>query len=303
MTLQELRYIIALDTFGHFGKAAEACFVSQPTLSIALKRLEDELDVCLFERSKHQVSATPTGQQIIQQAKQVLSQAEQIKVLASSGHDPLQGPLRLGAIYTIGPYLFPHLLPQLHQIAPQMPLIIEETYTGVLRQRLVNNELDIIIIALPFSEPDIVVKPLYEEDFVVLMPHDHPLSHEQAIEPEQLKQHDVLLLGEGHCFRDQVLEACPGLQQHLQEYSLLGESTLTSLETLKHMVASGLGLTVLPRSATQTLNKLNPSHQLLTTRPFVGPVPKRQIACAWRASFPRFGAVDAVTHAVTQCQI
>lgn len=304
MTLQELRYIIALEKFGHFGKAAEACFISQPTLSIALKKLEEELGVSLFERSKHQVSATPLGQQIIQQAKQVLAQTEQIKVLASSGNDPLQGPLRLGAIYTIGPYLFPHLLPQLREKAPQMPLIIEETYTAVLRQRLVNNELDVIIVALPFSEPDIVVKPLYEEPFVVLMPNDHPLTKHDKINPELLQQHQVLLLGQGHCFRDQVLEACPGLQQHLQQQSLLGESTSTSLDTLKHMVASGLGITVLPMSAVNQHDYASgEENKLLTIRPFTDPVPSRQVACAWRASFPRFGAIDAVNSAVTQCQL
>ena len=300
MTLQELRYIIALERYGHFGKAAEHCFVSQPTLSLAIKKFEDELNLCLFERSKHKVVVTPVGAKIVEQAKIVVAQADRIKEIASSGSDALSSPLRIGAIYTIGPYLFPHLLPQLKVLAPDMPLIIEETYTAVLRQRLSNYELDAIIIALPFNEPDVVVKTLYEEPFVVLLPNKHPLAQQSSIRKAQLDEEPVLLLGEGHCFRDQVLEACPSLDHKNDKPSLLPETTGTSLETIKHMVASGMGITILPLSAAG----IHPyNRDLLTIRPVADNPPTRQVASAWRASFPRFAAIDAISKAITQCQM
>jgi LysR family hydrogen peroxide-inducible transcriptional activator len=302
MTLTELRYIVALHQTQHFGKAADKCAVSQPTLSVAIKKLEDELGVALFERSRSQVKATPLGEKIVQQAQLVLEQAHVIPELASAGKDPLGSPLAIGAIFTIGPYLFPHFVPQLQQRAPAMPLYIEENYTAVLREKLRASELDAIVIALPFTEPDVVTKPLYQEDFVVVLPNSHPLSQQDAISPEQLDDENVLLLGEGHCFRDQVLEACPNLKASLEK----GQHNRSrvegsSLETLKHMVASGLGISVLPASAAQL--GLYGSSGSLVTKPFKGCTPSRTVALAWRASFPRPQAVDAISDAICLCQL
>lgn len=300
MTLTELRYIVALQKTEHFGKAAEKCFVSQPTLSVAIKKLEEELGVSLFERSRSNVRATPLGEQIIQQAKIVLKQAHAIKELAQLGKDPLGSTLSIGAIFTIGPYLFPHFVPQLQKIAPTMPLYIEENYTAVLRQKLRQGELDAILIALPFIEPDVVTQALYEESFVVLMGKDHPLAQRKIITPKQLEKEPVLLLGEGHCFRDQVLQACPGLQKHLANNDPLQTVVEgSSLETLKYMVASGLGITVLPASAAQL-----DSGGALITRPLAQHAgSKRTVALAWRASFPRHQAIDALSQAIRRCKL
>lgn len=301
MTLTELRYLVALAQTGHFGKAAELCHVSQPTLSIALKKLEDELGVALIERTKTRVLTTTVGERIVAQAKTVLAQAHVIEEIASAGKNALTSPLRLGAIFTIGPYLFPHLLPELNRLAPAMPLVLEENYTAVLRRKLVNAELDAILIALPFNEPDVVTRKLYDEPFVVLMPNDHPWAQRDAIDPSDLVNDSVLLLGEGHCFREQVLGACPGLRERMQQDDYpIAATANTSLDTLKHMVASGLGITVLPMSATGLSSF---SRQHLTIKPFTADGPRRTVALAWRASFPRFEAIDVVTSAVTQCRV
>ncbi|MBY6190902.1 MULTISPECIES: hydrogen peroxide-inducible genes activator [Microbulbifer] len=304
MTLNELRYIVTLAQEQHFGRAAERCFVSQPTLSIAVKKLEKELGVALFERSKTRVQATPLGERIVAQAQLVLEQSAAIKDIASAGKDQLSSPLSVGAIFTIGPYLFPHFIPQLQQLAPQMPLYVEEGYTSTLRGRLRKGELDAVIIALPFTEPDVVTQPLYDEPFVVLMPSDHPLAKYEALTPEQLCEDNVLLLGEGHCFRDQVLEACPQLQQSIEKEAGSGHIRTaadgSSLETLRHMVASRLGITVLPLSAAAASQYAT---GVLVTRPFVAPAPQRTVALAWRASFPRHRAIDMLRDAINQCQL
>ncbi len=297
MTLTELRYIVALQQTGHFGKAAEKCFVSQPTLSVAIKKLEEELNVTLFERSRSKVRATPLGEQIIQQAQTVLEQSNLIREMASLGKDPLGSRLSIGAIFTIGPYLFPHFVPKLHQAAPEMPLYIEENYTAVLRERLRQGELDAIIIALPFSEPDVVTQNLYEESFVVLLSKNHPLAECESITNKQLEKEHVLLLGEGHCFRDQVLAACPSLRKNLSNGNDPLQSVVegSSLETLKYMVASGLGITILPASAAQLID-----NNAMVTRPFNS---KRTVALAWRASFPRHQAIDVLSKSIRQGQL
>jgi LysR family hydrogen peroxide-inducible transcriptional activator len=302
MTLTELRYIVALHQTGHFGKAADRCHVSQPTLSIAVKKLEDELEVAIFERSRNQVHATPLGLKIIAQAQAVLEQANHIRELADQGKDPLGSRLSVGAIFTVGPYLFPHFVPELRKLAPNMPLYIEESYTGVLREKLRSSELDAIIIALPFTEPDVVTQSLYQEPFVVVMPGDHPLASEKTIAPRALEKETVLLLGEGHCFRDQVLAACPGLKKSIAQ----GDNTQlqsvvegSSLETLKHMVASRLGITVLPLSAAQIIPY---GQDTLAVRHFADPAPQRTVALAWRASFPRHQAIDVISQAIRQFQ-
>lgn len=297
MTLTELRYIVTLAKERHFGRAAEKCFVSQPTLSVAIKKLEGELNTPIFERSKNAVRPTPLGQKIIHQAEKVLCEARTLKELAKTGNDQLSSPLKVGAIFTIGPYLFPHLVPQIYQQAPNMSLFIEESYTAVLRRQLREGELDAIIIALPFNEPDVITRPLYDESFVVVMPKDHELAQFPEIEPEMLPDQNLLLLGEGHCFRDQVIEMCPALSR--PKGNQVGSVTQgSSLETLKYMVATGLGITVLPKSAVGNLDS-----QLITTRPFVSPAPSRTVALAWRASFPRGKAIDLLLDTAGSCLI
>ncbi|KAA1190461.1 hydrogen peroxide-inducible genes activator [Pseudohalioglobus sediminis] len=297
MTLTELRYLVALSEAGHFRKAADACNVSQPTLSIAIKKLEEELGISLFERARHKVSPTPIGERIVAQARTVLQEISNLVSLAEQGKDPLGSVLSVGAIFTVGPYLFPRLVPRMKQLAPEMPMYIEESYTADLRVKLSSGVLDAIFVALPFTEPDVVTKPLFDEPFVVLLREDHPLAQQQSIDPAELARHKVLLMGEGHCFRDQVLQACPGLQESMIEHSNRDHSVVegSSLETLKHMVASGMGITVLPESAASTA--LYGDGELLV-RPFNDPAPYRTIALAWRVSYPRHQAIDVLAEAL-----
>ncbi|NQX87386.1 MAG: hydrogen peroxide-inducible genes activator [Halioglobus sp.] len=297
MTLTELRYLVALAETGHFRKAAEQCNVSQPTLSIAIKKLEAELGINLFERARHKVDATPTGERIVEQARTILQETQNLYHLAELGKDSTGSMLSIGAIYTVGPYLFPQLVSQVQALAPKMPLFIEESYTYDLRAKLVSGELDAIFIALPFKETDVVTRTLYDEPLVVVVPRDHPLAKQSHINPNILASHRVLLLSEGHCFRDQVLEACPGLQQSLREKSVTGNAIVegSSLETLKHMVASGLGITVLPQSAARD-STFDRAH--VAVRPFSNPAPRRNIALAWRVSYPRTEAIDILINAL-----
>lgn len=297
MTLTELRYIVTLAQEQHFGRAADRCHVSQPTLSIAVKKLEEELETALFERSKTRVYPTPLGEQIIQQAHRVLEQAAAIKDIASAGKDQLSSPLSVGAIFTIGPYLLPSVIPQLQKLAPKMPLYVEESFTGTLRRRIRQGELDTIIVALPFTEADVVTQPLYEEEFVIVMDRNHPLTAAVAIDPGQLTGHNLLLLGEGHCFRDQVLEACPVLKPSIDDPNGRVRTARegSSLETLKYMVASGLGITILPRSAAVANHT---AADALIVKPFAGKAPRRTVALAWRASFPRHKAIDVLREAI-----
>ncbi len=299
MTLSELKYIVALAQTRHFGKAAEQCFISQPTLSVAIKKLESELGIGLFERSKSGVTITPLGKDIVQQAQQILENVRTLQDTAAGGKDQLKGPIKIGAIFTIGPYLFPHLIPQAMQLAPDMPLYIEEDYTHNLRRKLRDGELDMIIIALPFTEADVVTRALYDEPFEVLLPKGHPWTKFKTINPELLPDSDLMLLGEGHCFRDQVLQLCPALSKHHNSV-LKTVAQGSSIETLRHMVASGLGITVLPKSATGASSY---TQGLLETRPFKRPAPTRTVAIAWRASFPRPKAVDLIIQAAQICRL
>jgi len=297
MTLTELRYLVALSETGHFRRAAEQCNVSQPTLSIAIKKLEAELGVNLFERSRHKIGTTPTGELIVEQARTVLRETRNLQQLAETGKDPLGSMLAVGAIYTVGPYLFPRLVGGLQRLAPKMPLFIEENFTANLRGQLTSGELDAVFVALPFTETDVLAKAVYDEEFVVVLPREHELGARKRIDPAALAEHRVLLLGEGHCFRDQVLEACPGLQQAIRQDHTNGHAVVegSSLETLKHMVASGLGITVLPRSAANVSTYGEPTLKVI---PFTRPAPRRTIALAWRASYPRPEALDILTAAV-----
>ena len=298
MTLNELRYIVMLAQEQHFGRAADRCHVSQPTLSVGVKKLEDDLGVIIFERSKNAVRVTPAGAGIVAQAQKVLEQAQGIRELALLGKDQLAAPLKVGAIYTVGPYLFPHLIPQLHRVAPAMSLYIEENFTHVLREKLRNGELDAIIIALPFTEADVLVKPLYDESFYVLLPAEHPWQAKKAISREELKDKSLLLLGEGHCFRDQVLEACPAAAKPDEAMHTSIESS--SLETIRHMVASGLGISVLPLSA---VDNHHYAPGVIEVRPFEPPAPYRTVAIAWRASYPRPKAIEVLADSIRLCSV
>jgi len=301
MTLTELRYIVAAAREHHFGKAAKACHVSQPTLSVAIKKLEEELGVSIFERGSTEISVSPAGERVVQQAQLALEAAEKVKQVALQGKNQLTGPVRVGAIYTIGPYLYPELIPLLRKAAPEMPLVVEENYTAVLTEKLKQGELDVIIIALPYAEQGIVTQPLYDEPFVVLLPSSHPLTSRKTISSAQLEDENVLLLGKGHCFRDHVLEACPAC---VPKPGLVGDLAHaiegSSLETIRHMVVSGLGITVLPCTAAGAHSY---SQRLLSIRRFSNPAPRRTVALAWRVSFPRTKVIDVINKAVRACNL
>lgn len=295
MTLTDLRYIVTLARERHFGRAAEKCFVSQPTLSVAVKKLEDELGVILFERSPQEVRVTPIGEQVVAQAERVLGAAAQLTEIASAGKNPLAGPLRLGVIYTIGPWLLPKLVPLLHERAPEMPLLLEENYTHRLLEKLKAAELDVAIVALPVDEPGLVAQAVYDETFFALVPVNHPWAKLKAVDPGKLLDQPLLMLGRGNCFRDQVLDLCTRAGQG-------GPQVLegSSLETIRHMVASGVGITVMPASAVDNVPKNDP---LLRVKAFTEPTPTRRIALVWRASFPRHQAIDLVRRALLDCKL
>lgn len=296
MTLTELRYIVAVADKRHFGHAAETCFVTQPTLSVAVKRLEMELGVTLFERSRGEITLTPTGERVVEQARHALTEAATVKEIALASQDELTGPLRLGAIYTIGPYMLPQLIPLLTEQAPRMPLLVEENYTAVLSEKLKRGELDVIIIALPFNEPGIQTLSIYDEPFVVMLPVSHPLAQRGVITIDELGKETVLLLGKGHCFRDQVIEVCPMCAPRSEDKPCL-QKTLegASLETIRMMVTSGVGVTVLPCTAAGA----DPyAERLVTIRRFKGRPPGRTVALAWRSSFPRPRAIEVLRQAL-----
>jgi len=296
VTLTELRYVVALARERHFGRAAEKCFVSQPTLSVAVKKLEDELGAILFERGQNEVRTTPVGEQIVAQAERVLAEANRVKELADSAGDPLAGPLRLGAIYTIGPYLLPRLVPLVKERAPKMPLMIEENFTVRLLESLKRGDLDVAVLALPIEEPGLVAQPVYDEAFRVLVPATHAWSKRKApVKAEELLDEPLLMLGRGNCFRDQVLDLCTqagnGGPQVLEG---------SSLETIRLMVASGVGITVMPATAVDGLSKTDP---LLRVRCFEKPEPTRRVGLVWRASFPRHQAIDLLRRVLLDCKL
>ena len=299
MTLTELRYIVAVAREKHFGRAAEKCFVSQPTLSVAVKKLEDELGVALFERSAAEVRVTAVGARVIEQAQRVLEEASAIKHIAAAGKDDLVGPLRFGAIYTVGPYVTPQLIPLLHKRAPNMPLLIQENYTAKLGEMLKNGDTDVILLSEPFHEPGIVTQAVYDEPFRVVMPADHAWAKKSRIAAADLCGETLLLLSSGNCFRDQVLQTCAGAKRVVNaglQQSLEG----SSLETIRQMVASGVGITALPCTAAESRSA---DTRLTVMKPFCAPEPSRRIALAWRRSFPRVRAVAAVREALLACKL
>jgi len=299
MTLTELRYIVAVAREKHFGRAAEACFVSQPTLSVAIKKLEDELDVKLFERGGAEVSVTPLGAEIVRQAQAVIDQAGAIKEIAKRGKDPLAGPLRLGIIYTIGPYLLPELVRHVIANTPQMPLLLQENFTVKLLEMLRTGELDCAILAEPFPDTGLALVALYEEPFMVAVPKTHPLAKRKSIAADELKRETMLLLGTGHCFRDHVLEVCPEYARFSSNAEGIRKSFEgSSLETIKYMVASGMGVTVVPQLSVSK----EPQPHVAYVK-FSAPVPTRRVMLAWRRSFPRYEAIAALRNAIYACEL
>lgn len=289
MTLTELRYIVALAQEGNFSRAAERCSVSQPTMSVAIARLEDELGVQLFERGKGFVSPSAVGGKVVEQAQLALAEAEKVRQVAMRGRNQLEGPLRLGVIHTIGPYLLPQLIRSLKKVAPDMPLAIEENMTANLEHMLRENDLDVVIIALPFEIPGVLNRPLYDESFKVIVPRGHRWEGKARISPDEVTGDEVLLLKTGNCFRDQVLGACPQVSSPDTDVRL-GHS----IGTIRCMVASGLGVSVLPEGALG-----NPySNDMISVIPFTEPAPSRRIALAWRVGFIRPKAIDALLAAV-----
>jgi LysR family hydrogen peroxide-inducible transcriptional activator len=293
MTFTELRYLVAVANERSFGRAAQKCYVSQPALSVAIQKLEEELGARLFERSKSEITVTPVGERVVEQAQKVLEEMARVREVAQAGRNPLAGPLRLGVIYTVAPYLLPDLIPALHDLAPQMPLDIEENLTENLELALKSGSIDVAIIALPFNLAGATTELLYEEPFQVVVPLHHKWAKRRSVQPEELATEHTILLSVGHCFRDQVLDACPELNRadaHVTRTS--------SLETVRNMVASGLGVSVLPRDA------LTPKYhsRLVVPVPFARPVPTRRIAIASRKSFPRPEAVAAIRDAVRSCR-
>ncbi len=296
MTLTELRYTLAIAQEKHFGRAAVRCNVSQPTLSVAIKKLEQRLGVHLFERHHNQIRITDVGEKIITQAQKVIEEVALIENIASESHQQTNTAIKVGAIHTLAPYIFPSLIPALKTFAPNMPLIIQENVTQHLATQLQTGEIDVAFVALPFNQTNIVTKPVFDEAFVVLLPQSHPLAKQTSIAPQDLKNQNTLLLGKGHCFRDQVIQHCPECYQPSElQHAIEG----SSLETLRHMVASGMGITVLPATATHFRHY----PKTLCVRPFKTTAPKRTIALAWRASFPRTKAIDALIQALAHSKL
>ncbi len=293
MTLTELRYIVALAQEKHFGKAAAKCFVSQPTLSVAIQKLEDELGVALFERLRSEIAITEVGQRVIAQAQRALDEAEKVKQIAKGGRDQLSEPLRLGVIPTIAPYLLPELIPRLQKRAPAMPLEIEENLTGELQGALLSGKLDVLLLALPFEAPGVDLRPLYDEAFGVVLPAQHPLAKKKQLRTSDLETERVLLLRAGHCLSEQVLSACGEvIRPNAHEVGF-------SIETMRQMVAAGFGISVFPASA---LTKRQES-KLIRVVPFAPPVPHRRVVLAWRKSFTRPAVLDALEDAVRAIRV
>ena len=309
MTLTELRYIVAVAREHHFGRAAEACLVSQPTLSVSIKKLEEELDLKIFERGANEVTVTPLGQEIVRQAQAVLEQAAAIKEIAKRGKDPVSGPLRLGVIYTIGPYLLPDLVMQAIEHVPQMPLMLHENFTARLLEMLRTGELDCAIMAEPFPDTGLALAPLYDEPFMAAVPKGHPLAQHESITTDELKSETMLLLGTGHCFRDHVLEVCPEYARFMSRDAgsaagndkgagIRNSFEGSSLETIKYMVASGMGVTVVPQLSVP--KDVQPHIRYI---PFVEPAPTRRVVLVWRRTFTRYEAIAALRNTIYACEL
>ncbi len=324
MTLTELKYIVAVAREKHFGKGADACHVSQPTLSVAIKKLEEELQVKLFERNAGEITVTPLGVEIVRQAQSVLEQADAIREIARRGKDPVAGSLRLGVIYTIGPYLLPDLVRQAIRLTPQMPLMLQENFTVALLESLRNGDIDCAVLAEPFPDTNLAIAPLYDEPFMAAVPRAHALASRASVTADEIKKETMLLLGNGHCFRDHVLEVCPEFARFSSNAEGISRRFEgSSLETIKHMVAAGMGITLVPRlgvpkgempapaPGSASAGKAKPrsaagapgESALITYLPFHGHIPSRRVVLVWRKSFTRYEAIAALRNAIYACEL
>jgi LysR family hydrogen peroxide-inducible transcriptional activator len=276
MNLRDLRYLVALAELRHFGRAAEACYVSQPTLSTQIRKIEDELGVTLVERAPRKVMLTEAGTEIAQRARVVLNEIEQIRAIARRSLDPEAGSLKLGIFPTLGPYLLPHVVPRLRLRFPRMELLLIEEKTEVLLQQLHEGRIDAAVLALPLHEEQLHAQLLFEEPFMLAVPVGHPLADSTRLSLDSLADERLLLLDDGHCLRDQALDVC-----HLAGASEKDGFRATSLETLRQMVAAGVGVTLLPLLAVQPPVPRSETVRLLS---FTDSKPSRQIALVWRKS-------------------
>ncbi len=291
MNLRDLQYLVALAETRHFGRAAERCHVSQPTLSAQLRKLEEFLGVVLIERRPRRVGLTPAGEAVVERARRMLCDAEDIRALARASQDPLSGQLKLGLIPTLGPYLLPRVAPRITRALPKLQLMLHEYQTAPLVDRVVQGELDVAILALPADTKGLVTRSLFAEAFLVAMPEHHRLTARKRLKIGDLAGEKLLLLEEGHCLRDQALEVCTKAGTEEQSFRA------TSLETLRQMVAAGLGITLLPRLAAEGPFA---SARGLTVRPFSPPAPSRVIGAAWRRSTSRGAAIAAVCDIISK---
>jgi LysR family transcriptional regulator, hydrogen peroxide-inducible genes activator len=301
MTLTELRYVVAVANERHFGRAAESCHVSQPTLSVAIRKLEEELGVHLFERRASQIALTDIGERVVTQAKRVLEEASAVREIARQGRDPLGTPLRVGTIYTIGPYLLPVLIRQLQKKAPQMQLLLSENFTVRLIEQVRNGEIDVAIMALPLPPSGLSMQVVYDEPFVVALPRRHEWTRRKTVASADLANETMLLLGSGHCFRDQVLDVCPERSRDAEPSDAMQRTFEgSSLETIRQMVATGIGITVMPRTAMPARIS---RQSLVAYLPFKNPPPHRRVVLAWRRSFTRTAAVESLRQAILACPL
>ena len=290
MNLRDLRYFVALADTRHFGKAAERSFVSQPTLSAQIKKLETYLGVQLIERQPRKVTLTEMGARILPLARSILQESDEIVSLARNDHDPLSGKLKVALIPTIGPYLLPLVARRLRKQLPLLKVMLYEYQTQPLLEKLRAGDIDLGILALPVPLDGLEARPLYDEDFTLAVPSNSPLAKRSNVKIDDLSGETLLLLEDGHCLRDQALDVCSRIDVKESE-----DYRATSLETLRQMVAAGLGITLLPKLATR-----GPfgSGQGLTVKEFSRPVPSRSIGAVWRKSTARTDAIKAVCDAI-----
>lgn len=284
VTLAELRYVVALADSRHFGRAARACNVTQPTLSAQVKKIERTLKTQIFERSSKSVLVTPLGAEIVEEARRVLDAMDRISDLASRGREPLSGPLRLGVIPTLGPYLLPWLVPALRSGFQRLHLIVREVKTAELVDEIAKNHVDAAVLALPLPVSGLASAPLFEEPFRFVTSATHPLAKKARIQLRDLEDERVLLLDEGHCFREQALSICQRAGADTDAHSRDGDFRATSIETLRQMVASGMGSTLLPALA---ITDDEMQRTRVAVRSFAAPEPSRKLALVWRRSHPR----------------
>jgi len=290
--LKDLRYLVAVADERHFGRAAQRCFVSQPTLSAQLKKLEDYLGVQLIERQPRRVLLTAAGDEIVARARRILESSDEVVALARAHRDPLAGPLRVALLPTIGPYLLPHIAPAVRRGLPRLKLLLYELKTAQILERLRAGELDVGVLALPVELDALVARELYQEPFLLALPQRHRLAHRSSVRLEELREEPLLLLEEGHCLRDQALELCGRAGVHTEQ-----DFRATSLETLRQMVASGAGITLLPQLACQGAYG---AARGIAMRPLARPAPVRRVGAVWRATSPRVAAITALCELIAK---